>query len=480
MALRVTQYHPTASVAIYPERGLAPYPPHVVDRDLLQVTTSKNLGDPSGSWSLSFDYRPDAQGKTWADRLAPMDYVVIALARTPQQANAVETRTIDPATGNDSIGGNDTIVMRGFVDNVREAEGMGEDGKPQRQIVVNGRDWGKMLETTQVWYNPITNLSAMLQPDIQLEVDVGIKAGSYTPGALFALVLEKLVDRRLWKLSRGGAPYLPAAIGKDIFDDASFLVSSLGFQQFVGSVHDLLAQFGNAPWCEFYTEDRPAGPVVVLRWAPLLDATGALPPVAGTSIQATPPILHTLSRDDIVSISTARSDNEVYSYYFTYCSNAMYDTSEAVASSLTVDLGGGQWGQGQYLPFPNPYPDNGKIEKYGPRVLDVSTTWIPIASPNATGPSPDQIATAVQLACALNKWLVDVYNHNEELRNGELTIKGNNALRVGQYVRIADDRYGGRMVYYIEGVDHTWTLYQGYTTTLRVSRGQVVPAATIA
>jgi hypothetical protein len=96
--------------------------------------------------------------------------------------------------------------------------------------------------------------------------------------------------------------------------------------------------------------------------------------------------------------------------------------------------------------------------------------------PNGSIPIRDDIKEeASWFGLRLNQVLVTWYLHNHLLRSGTLTIRGTNQALIGTYAKVAEENsYPATLdyEYYIEGVTHNFTLFQGYTTELTLSRGQ--------
>ena len=103
------------------------------------VRTSKSVREPAGGFVITFADKPQKQ--FWSEDLEtiyglvePMDVVEIRMWGGTGAAPA----------------GDYPIVMRGYVSDVRRAQTVGQDGKPQRQVVISGQDYGKIWQVFQV------------------------------------------------------------------------------------------------------------------------------------------------------------------------------------------------------------------------------------------------------------------------------------------------------------------------------------------
>ena len=101
------------------------------DASLIQVMTQKGISTPSGSWS--FVVKP-SRASTFPDLrelIADDDWVDIVLKRH----------------------GRSWHVMRGMVDEIRRVKSVGGRGATTTQYLVTGRDFGRVWESTPVWFN---------------------------------------------------------------------------------------------------------------------------------------------------------------------------------------------------------------------------------------------------------------------------------------------------------------------------------------
>ncbi len=115
------------------------------ETEILAVSTTKTLSNPSGSFQLTMVPRKDANGKTWFDKIDIFDYTEISFK-----------------------GVNDDdwkIVMRGMIDSVHKDESW-EGGKPSRTITISGRDLGCLLTDFGLYFMPELDVKASLLKDV--------------------------------------------------------------------------------------------------------------------------------------------------------------------------------------------------------------------------------------------------------------------------------------------------------------------------
>jgi len=422
MTLPVRTYAPKCRVVFYTDRhGRL----DVTDRDLFSLTTRRSIGAATGMWEIQLTGRKIA-GESFLTSLQPMDYVEISFARSPSQSGGLP------------------IVMRGFVDNVSEQTSSGS-----RRVSVNGRDYGKLLLKFQIYYLDEINPTLSLIQQAGLEQRFEIPAGILTPTEFVRLVNQKIVGPNLSAL-RGNRAWIPDMQAAVSVPDR-FAVNGMAVQPFTGSVWNLLTQFASKPWIECFMTDTPSGPCLVYRFAPLrsygaTDLSSYAPSVDVTSITAA----------DVVSMSTGISDNEVYSYYFTYPQYNLLDRTDFKAAGIDLAR--------------NPYLDAEKLARYGFLPLELSTPLIPSLVPDSAGVAATK--NDLELAAELNSWLIASNQSNHQFLNGSLTIKGGGGIQPGSYVQITDlDRF-----FYVAGASHAFSFEGGQLhTSLDVVRGSPMP-----
>jgi len=477
---------PSATYGRYTQQNKIPLEPFTIDitQDCLVCSTHKSISEPSGSWGITLVHRKDKNhpwGQTWYDKIRPMDMAIIQMSRY--------------AISSDSA----PKVMVGLVDNVRISVSLDQDGAPQRQIVINGRDFGEILETTQIWYNYDVSqslLAASFVNSLAFSFEHSTPQNNLlnlpfnlTPGNLIGAIVSSVVNTRMQSIMRRnpaiekiaqksfftdnqGAVHPTTGFGTDIFDTSQFLLTFQGGQNFVGSAHDMLSQYQNSPWCEMYVD--PLVPLLHVRWAPLMDETGNIPIVGSQQYVNYQVGSYEIDPTDIISMDVGFSSNEIYNFFVTYMQNVSFDGALNVASGyfdneesgtdiindLTTGLGNPGW-------------VTSKIDEFGLLILEANTTWL----------SPDAVSAVTQsdMAKGLNTWLVEVFGHNDQLQNGTIVLKGDPNIQIGKYAHVlgweATSQGGDTMksqYFYIESVDHTFQQLQGYTTQLGVTRGQEI------
>lgn len=391
--------------------------------DLLSLTTSSGIDTPTGKWAAQLTGRK-VGGRGFLDRIKPMDYVEIAIARVPSRGGLA-------------------LTMRGIVDNIQESISSGH-----WEVSLNGRNYGGLLIQYQIYYLTEIDPAASLIPQARLEVNFGIPGGVLSPRQFIDLIYQQIVAPNLATL-RTQRPTMPdLRLAVEVPD--RFGVNGFTVQPFTGSVWNLINQYASKPWIEVFVVDTPEAPTLRYRFAPLTDWDGASP--GGFSAE-TP--VHTLAASDIERISTGVSGNEVFSYYFTYPSYSLLDRMAFKGEGLDLRR--------------NPLVDEQALATFGYRPFEVATPLIPSLAGDPADLTASATPESLDLAADLNVWAYHTNKDNHRFRNGTIVIKGGGEIQPGEYVDIPG--LGWR--YYVANVDRAIDIVGGsYRTTLAVTRGR--------
>lgn len=412
------------------------------------VQVSKGLGDPAGGWSVTLADRALQSGGTFESLyglIEPMDMVEIRMRHgTPVTAGKVP------------------VVMRGFVTDVRRSEAMGNDGRPQRAVVISGQDYGKVWQIIQINYFAGYLVGQALLTDYKLfeQFGIGYKT-TLAPGEFVEDVVNKVINPYLNRM-------LPenSALPREIRVDKESLVKggtvSPGLQAQEGSIYELLRTFGDVgPWNELYLEDREDGVWCVYRPNPYVDIT------TGELIQkdAPKPVYVEVDHVDVMAISVARSDANVANFYwvdsprFNLNTEAYQRQNAEAAQDPTVVL--------------NDYPNSdGKL--YGIRLMRVATQQggADMSTHNTGGKAADVQAMESSWAgwaAGRRRILVESNRDNVLMESGTIRMRGREDLKPGRYLRITRGDFVA--TYYVIQVEHEFVPFVGYFCTVSVMRG---------
>lgn len=156
--------------------------------DTSSVRTSKSVREPAGAWSITIaDQARQTMGsidiglstlETVYGLVEPMDVIEIRMW------NGLGTR---PAVL--------PIKMRGFVSEVQRGQIMGDDGKPQRQVIISGQDYGKIWQMYQILYLAAYAEGKTLLTSFALaELFGGGVVSTMKAGEFIATIVDKIIN----------------------------------------------------------------------------------------------------------------------------------------------------------------------------------------------------------------------------------------------------------------------------------------------
>lgn len=392
---------------------------------VLNAAVDNAIGQPVGR----FDIQCAASSRpiqALLEPIQPNDYVEIEMARTP------------------SSGGNLTMVMRGFLDNKTRSIGV-----PSQRISLSGRNFGKLTAKFKVYYLSEINPASSLVPNGRLEQNFNIPAGVLSMRQFLDLINTQIITPNLRLLQQNRTRMPNLKVRCTIPDQ--FAVNGFSIQPFTGAVWGLLQQYLSAPWIETIVYDDIDAPTLIARFAPYKDYSG-LP----ISDFVTLPTTHQIQFSDIISLTDSLSDNEVYTYFFTYPTYSYLNRDNFKAEGIAL-------GENPII------ASDADLARYGFNPLETETTLIP----SLVGETPDQSATArpetIAQAARLNRWLFDAFKDNHRFTSGTLTVKGGAEFQPGHYVQCSDLGWE----WYIQGVNSRYSVESPqFETTLAVNRGR--------
>lgn len=426
------------------------------------ISVQKSLYHPCGSAVITLPdqpYAPEPGGGRPTDTLygllEPTDGVEIYLARSPEHYGWSASAT-----------GNCPVLMRGFIREIRRTERMGRNGIPQRYVVIQAQDYGAVFDMLRVW-----NLKTQVLgwPDV---FDAFYKYGADyqpMPTADFMQIFVDLANQWLdATYNRGGWTW---RIDPDFqVTQGAHVMQGINGQE--GALWNLMLREMDSPWNELYIEDREDNPTLVYRPTPwrqyqpagdrltwrYLDQGGQT--VSAEEVR--------VSAEDIVSLDPGRTDLDVQNLYWLDCPTAIQGLMIAQIMSAA------QKGELEDSLFDRDH-ENNDPQVYGERLLIASfRQW-----PNETEQHP--IGGDAQAWRRNNdthfpewwkqriRWLQEANRDNGILESGRLTVKGDEALRIGKYLRIQRGQFEWEA--YITGVTHTFAPFEEYTTHIEFTRG---------
>lgn len=416
------------------------------------LRTSKSVREPAGGFTLTLADKPfkgsysgSATFETMYGLIEPMDLIEIRMRHDPPNTSGTKP----------------PIVMRGFVSGVSRSETMGSDGRPQRAVIINGQDYGKLWQMLQILYLPGYVIGEDILSGFKLFERFGVGFQTVMTASDFVTqVVQKVLNPYLANLMPTNSPN-PTSVQLDV-SVTHGTTSVTGPQNQEGSIYDLLRTYSDVGvWNELYMDDREDGVYCVYRPIPALDINGNL-----IQSDAPKPVYIDLPDKEVISLNVSRSDANIANYYWTRAprfelSSDIYRQQFAIqgadASTVLLDT---------YA--------NSAAQLYGIRVMyaDTQQGGDDVTTFSSGLPAPAQSKRDTSMANWINdrrNIMVQQNKDNVLFESGGIRVRGNESIKAGTYVTLRRGQF--KATYYVVQVDHDYIPFQGFFSTLTVERG---------
>jgi hypothetical protein len=251
------------------------------------------------------------------------------------------------------------------------------------------------------------------------------------------------------------------------------------------------------PWNELYVEDRADAPYLVYRPVPFLDAATGQPIIpanytgsvvapstgggssggsgapasfgSASSSNGSAPATTTITRSDVVSIDTGRSDENVGNYF--WVDAPRFNLNYGPLSQQMALYAQQQGGNPLVTQAPNCNPS-----LYAIRKMEASTQMgAPTEKNSGNGVTGEQ---QINGKGDFMGWIIQRLNQLRALNvdnvvweSGSIFMKGNENIRAGTFVDIADDSGDLPSQYYAHAVEHTYEVFGNFFSTVEFDRG---------
>ncbi|QNJ57329.1 tail protein [Pseudomonas phage Dolphis] len=436
------------------------------------VVTSKSVREPAGAWSVTFADRPqNSVGAAVQQLLCVPTQAIESIYGLVEPMDVIEIRMwggVGPKPAKLPI------KMRGFVSRVERSQSMTGDGKPVRQVVISGQDYGKIWQTFQVLYLAAYAEGQALLTSFNLWDMFGVEAKNVLQAGEFVRqMIQKVINPHITKFMPKNSP-MPKELQTGDSIAVKHGVVNNSYQNMQGSIYDILKFYGDVGvWNELYTEDREDGVHVVYRPIPALHMTKPDGAKSSKIQDDAPEPIHVYVPDDIITnLAVQRSDDNVANFY--WVNNSRFDLVDDLYRKLsalkesdgTVNL--------------KEYP-NSAVKYYGVRPMYAETQQAGDEVTNM-GSGQDE-KTQEERQGKVESWIekrrrlmVEMNRDNVVLERGTARIKGGltrddgEAMKAGDYAmfRTGDIDWRG----YVVSMTDEFLPYQGYTATLQFERGE--------
>lgn len=426
------------------------------------IRTSKSVRDPAGGFSL-----------TLADRVHGKDLDSIYGLIEPM--DCIEIRMARRTTSKLGAGGKLPIVMRGFISDVRRSESMAGGGRPQRQVVITGQDYGKLWQIYQIFYEKNFPVATTLITNWKLFVKYGMGFQNMSCRAFMKEAVEKILNpfiKGMKGKNESGEEANDSPLQEIKIDDKDITaepgtVAPSGINQFQGgTLYAMMQSFGDVgPWNELFLEDREDGVYLVYRPNPFYAVNGDfLPTKRFGNEDAKEPARSAVLAEEIQSIAVARTDGNVANYYWVDAPRSqMLNGSTARLMAAT----------GAPETFLTTHR-NSTPEIYGLRkMFEITNQGEPTEKHHGNGTTEEEHGKQMKLTAGwIDKRRIELVEQNKDnvvFEGGTIRLMGREDIKAGTYI----DVVRGSMEYsfYVVQVDHEFIPFQGFFTTVNVDRG---------
>ena len=237
---------------------------------------------------------------------------------------------------------------------MERTESIGDDGQPDRKVIIQGQDSGKLWLIHQVLFELGYASDSPYLTTFQLQAATGIEV-AVLPVSDFMTEVVGVVNKKVDMLAAYSSQQLKHFIPNCTVKQGQVAPGLVG--QYEGSIWGLAAQFADRPWNEMFIEDREFGPVFVFRPVPFKGIDGKYI-MAG----AVDPGLVKIDIDAVVSMSVARADSNVANFFYVPPGDGSL-TTNGYSNVSALNSG---------TPFDSDYANN-KPELYGVKRMKVET-----------------------------------------------------------------------------------------------------------
>ena len=411
------------------------------------ITTTKSLYNPSGTFQISFLPMRDEKGLSWYHKLSPMDYVEIHLTRDAAKREI-------------------PVIMRGFIDSINFSVSVDTQGRPMRTYSVTGRDYGKILELSYIYYlkEMDNDMQILALPSyVKIAQKWGVKVEEGDP----VDIIEDLLGVAQKQLDHIKALYTKAPdlsyLGSDSIEGR---LHSFSLSQDDGNVWAFMGFFSNPPWNELYIIDLSSGPVLVFRKAPWKDLDRSLIQGNDSTYNQTLGDSIIFEPNDIQSLDLTRSENELKNYFFTY------PTQNLVGSDTSFKTYVLKGASGVENLKTNPYfldldDKDAGMDRFGFRRLENNSEYISTAD--------EDLVVSKTLAESLNRKLMRAFRYNSAYESGSIVLRGSEQLIPGKYLKMyAGQASAVQPEYYMTQISHQISFEKDtekWMTNVQVVRG---------
>ena len=419
-------------------------------KDIIAMQLSKDINSPSGSFNLT-----SSSSQNWKRQVSPGDWILIYLKNDEEER----------------------LKMIGNVDRVSRVEEVSGEGILTVKYQISGRDFGKVFEKTNIYFNPFVAVSAaidqiILKEGILLEGSPS-EVITKTINLFLGKGLESVPGLNQWFISKElksaifgnqaqiqikseGASFIDILDLSEIKETRGYTVyESISALQ--GFLFNLLKQKSNPPINELFLElkfdpkTKITKPAVFHGIIPFTEEKFIVDASAGEARKFVDLDKVTITDKDILFSDLGEADHNRFNFIFITSSGSAYFNQE-------------------YLPDIQAAGDIPKINidsiKRNGLLLRADTTDMGFVLRAKKGENDFAILKA------WNHLLAHWWENSHKLESGTMRILYNKDVYLGKVLEVTYENLQEKFLYYIEGYNISWAYPGTLLMDLNLTRGR--------
>lgn len=423
--------------------------------DILSINTNKDINSPSGVFSIKA-----APSKNWKKLVRNGDWIMIFFSKD----------------------GEKRLRMLGNIDRVsRTKEIDAETGSMAVRYMIYGRDFGKVFEKTNIYYNPFLpqNNPAIIDTIFRKE---GITF-SGSPNEIIEQLLSVFLGGGIQSIEILNQWFISDDLKREVLKsetnegsdsnvrfydllDFAQIEAVQGYKAYEsisvlsGFLWNLMKQNSNPAINEFFTELRYdketkiTKPTIYLRMIPFSDQDFTVPETEVTNDEIKKFIdleRVSITDDEIISEDVGESDHVKFNFFLITASGRPFHNEQMISNFAISDE--------------IPKIDEDSIKKNGLLLRTDSTEFAFLA----TGKRGE---LSFNILRAWNRLMTHWFENAHKLESGTMVINGNPDIFVGKTLEVNNNFLGEKYLYYIEGYQDNWEYPGLWTTSVKLTRGR--------
>ena len=480
--------------------NLRKYQKGILEEEIASMTVSKSISSASGSFSLSL-----FPTQNWKAKLSAGDWILIYMNDQYGGRGRYEGKNLNSKN----------LLIMGNIDRVSRSLTKNEDtDKIELRYVVSGKNFGKVFEKTDIWYDPYANQEktldiALINAGLEIQgnpsdmceklVNVFLKRGGEFPTGRTPDLNNWVMPSEIVSIMNATTTGTPTpdvtnprfadVLNLEIEPDLpGFKARQMLTLNSNGSLHEMLKRSSNDVVNElFYEEVRDSGgfvkPTMVLRNRPIntpffsshFGFSGGAPKQADVdkavnAINNKITTMQDLAKTSFIEISPAevkyedlgRDDHSKFNMWWLRTTNN-YEHAFSMLSNLNKKNG-----------IANPTIIRGGVQRDGLRRFEQTLEFC-YRQGTDKKTAIQGVGPNIELFTGFMAQLYDMHFANHLYDGGTITTSGVLEAELGKaLILLPDPNYKAAQpkAYYIEGYEHEWSFPKHWTTTWTVSHGQ--------